>query len=65
MGNPFLDDGRELYAIDTHRVCDSAIVKTVQSVKSLGQEQFTSFVSKRLVDCTISVSSHLSCSQLT
>jgi hypothetical protein len=64
MGNPFLDDGDELYAIDTHSVCNSTVVKTLETVKSIGCDQFNTFVKERLIDCTTSVNSPLSRNRL-
>jgi len=56
MGNPFLDGGNELYALDTHNVCDISVVKTVETV---GCEQFNTFVQDRLIACTTAINSTL------
>lgn len=55
MGNPFIDDGTEIYAIDTHRVCDSGVVESVRTVEALGKSQCSSFNEDRLVRCAVSV----------
>ena len=39
MGNPFLDDGYELLALDTRDVIDESVVTTVRTVESLGKEK--------------------------
>jgi hypothetical protein len=51
MGNPFLDDGEDLVTLDTKLVTDSSVVKTLQRVETLGQEQYDAFVQERLVLC--------------
>jgi len=65
MGNPFLDDGNELYALDTHNVCDISVVKTVETVESVGCEQFNTFVQDRLIACTTAINSPLPRNKLT
>jgi len=60
MGNPFLDDGAEMYAIDTHKVCSSDAVQTVRTIEALGREQHNRFVKERLIERTISVTAPIS-----
>ena len=59
MGNPFLEESDDLFAIDTKNVCSSDVVTTVQTVEVLGQEQFKSFVSERLINRTKPVTDHM------
>lgn len=43
MGNPFLDDGYELLALDTRDVIDESVVITVRTVESLGKEKYEAY----------------------
>lgn len=49
-GNPFLEEGEELMAIHTKDVMDPAIVKTVQDVTKIGDEQFQQFTKERFTE---------------
>lgn len=50
LGNPFMEEGKELIAIHTKDVMDAAVVDTVQNAKELGEEQFQTFVKERFVE---------------
>ena len=56
MGNPFLDDSDELFALDTKVVLHAKAVGDIRSAKQIGVEQHNLFVSERLVDRTKPVS---------
>ena len=64
MGNPFIDEGCELYAIDTHVVCSSAVIETVKTIQSTGQEQYIAFVNERLLERKVPVTAHMSRNKL-
>ena len=64
MGNPFIDEGCELYAIDTHVVCSSAVIETVKTIQSTGQEQYIAFVNERLWERKVPVTAHMSRNKL-
>ena len=49
-GNPFEDEGRELVALHTMDVADSAVVQTVEKVVEVGKEQYNAFVQERFTD---------------
>ena len=55
MSNPFMDDGSDIYAIDTLRVCAPDVVQTVQTVEATGQSQCKTFCQQRLVECIVPV----------
>ena len=59
MGNPFLDESSELFAIDTKIVLDAKVVDTVRSAEAIGLAQYNLFINERLVDCTSPVSEPL------
>lgn len=50
LGNPFEEEGEELFAIHTRDVMDSEIVETVQNIVKVGKRQYDSFVQERLID---------------
>ena len=66
----FLD---ELLALDTHNVLDESVVNAVQTVHSLGKDQYAKYYKEVTTDCTRSIhesikKNHLplfSCPQLT
>ena len=47
-GNPFLEESSDILSLYTKDVADSAIRKTVEDIKQIGQEQFDTFVEERL-----------------
>ena len=48
MGNPFTDESGDLLVLDTKNLADASVVKTVEEIETLGQEQFETFVKERL-----------------
>ena len=47
-GSPFLEQGKELYAIATKNVVDNKVLKTVQSVQEVGKKLYDSFITDHL-----------------
>ena len=43
-GNPFNDDSRDLYNIDTKDVAGDGVIDTVRHIEQLGQQQYHEFV---------------------
>ncbi len=43
QGNPFLEDGDELLALDTQNIMDESVVNIVRTVESLGMSQYTKY----------------------
>ncbi|KAK3735626.1 hypothetical protein QZH41_007395 [Actinostola sp. cb2023] len=50
VGNPFMEEGKDLIAIHTKDVMDAAVVSTVQNVRKIGEEQFQTFIKERFID---------------
>ena len=49
MGNPFLEHSQDLLVIDTRDIMDiMEVAETVRRIKTLGEEQYTKFVTERL-----------------
>lgn len=50
LGNPFMETGPYLMPIHTRDIMDDTVVKTVNSAKKLGEEQFNVFLKERLIE---------------
>jgi hypothetical protein len=48
MGNPFLEHSQDLLVIDTRDIMDPQVAETVRRIETLGEEQYTKFVTERL-----------------
>ena len=48
LGNPFLDDSGDLYALDTKEVANQNAVKTFRQVQDIGVKQFEEYLEARL-----------------
>ena len=55
MGNRFEEESQDLLVLDTKEIADPAVVKTVRSAKSVGQDQFDAFTKECLIDRTKSI----------
>ena len=55
MGNSFEEESQDLLVLDTKEIADPAVVKTVRSAKSVGQDQFEAFTKECLIDRTKSI----------
>ena len=55
MGKPFEEESQDLLVLDTKEIADPAVVKTVRSAKSVGQDQFDAFTKECLLDRTKSI----------
>ena len=52
MGNPFAENSKDLFVLDSRDLADPAVIDTLRQIKSLGQEQYDTYVNKRLVNQT-------------
>ena len=53
MGNPFCEKSAvNLLVLDTRDLADTAVIDTVNQIENLGQEQYETYVSERLVNQT-------------
>ena len=52
MGNPFCDDSTDLLVLYSRDMTDPAVINTVRQIEKLGQEQYHTYVSERLVNQT-------------
>ena len=54
LGNPFLDDGSELYGLDTKKVANKD--PTLLVIESSGKEQYKEYHKTRIESQTVAVS---------
>ena len=52
MGNSFAENSKDLFVLDNRDLADPAVVDTLRQIKSLGQEQYDTYVNERLVNQT-------------
>ncbi|KAK3918979.1 Chromosome-associated kinesin KIF4 [Frankliniella fusca] len=57
FGNPFLEQGAELLALDTRVATIQKSVSTLYTLENLGQEMYNLFIKERFVEGTVSVHS--------
>ena len=55
MGNPFLDDFKDLVTIDSRNCTDASVVNTVNILEETGKQQYEDFVKKVLDERTHSI----------
>ena len=56
IGNPFIDiSSDELLTLDTRKLADSAVNKTIKNLQELGNDQLVDFVHARLSEKTVSL----------
>ena len=56
LGNPFEEEGKDLYVVDTRDVMSDDVVETVKNVLTIGQQQYNSYVKTRLKQRTTPIS---------
>lgn len=52
LENAFEEESQDLLAMDTKEIANPAVVKTVRTVKYIGQDQFDAFTKECLIDWT-------------
>ena len=52
MGYPFAENSNDLLVLDSRDLADPAVSDTLRQIKSLGQEQYDTYVNERLVNQT-------------
>ncbi len=52
MGNTFSEKSNDLLVLDTRDLADTAVINSLKNIEKLGQEQYDSYVSERLVNQT-------------
>lgn len=52
MGNPFCESSSDLLVLDARDLADAAVIDSLNQIEKLGQEQYDTYVSERLVNRT-------------
>ena len=52
MGNPFAENSNDLLVLESRDLADPAVIDTLRQIKSLGQEQYDTYVNERFVNQT-------------
>ena len=47
VGNPFLEDSKDLYALDSKVIVGDPVIQTKKNVVAIGQKQYSTFVEER------------------
>ena len=45
MGNPFNDESKDLFVLDSRDIADPLVVDVMRNLKKTGQKQYNTFVS--------------------
>ena len=51
MGNPFLEQSKDLLVLDTRDILDPSVGESVRKAEKLGEKQYHNFVEERLITC--------------
>ena len=57
VGNPFEEDSKDLFVLDSKGIVENAVIQTVKNVITIAQEQCNTFVEERLEKRTKGVTS--------
>ena len=50
MGNPFLEESKDLLRVDTRDIVDSAVASAIYQAEEIGKKQYQTFVTERLLE---------------
>lgn len=53
MDNPFTEDSHDLTVLDTKQIMSEAVSNSLYNVKTIGQQQYDTFVEGRLEQCSV------------
>jgi len=56
LGNPFLEEGKELLRLDTRDILDAAVASSICQAEKIGKENYEAFVTSRLIKRSTSLS---------
>ena len=56
MGNPFLEETTDILRLDTRDIVDPTVASSVHQAKTMGQEQYQTFMIDRLMEQTTPIS---------
>ncbi len=50
LGNPFLEEGKELLRLDTRDILNAAVASSICQAEKIGKENYEAFVTSRLIE---------------
>ena len=56
MGNPFLEESKDLLRLDTRDIIDPSVAASLQQAKEIGQHQYEDFMTSRLIEQSVPLS---------
>ena len=56
MGNPFVEEGKDLLRLDTRDIIDPAVAHYLGQVEEIGQKQYEVFMTNRLIEQSVPLS---------
>lgn len=59
MGNPFLEDSKELLVLDTKDIMPETVVESVKTAHMIGQSQYDKYAQEILQDCSKSITDRI------
>jgi hypothetical protein len=65
LGNLSADESKQLTSLQTTIILDKSVVETVSKVRAIGIEQYTDFVTERLMDNKVPLQAAIHCNKLT
>ena len=60
LGSPFLDDSKDLIALDTKDIMPERVVESVKNAHRIGVSQYNSYMEERLEKCLVAVTDTIS-----
>ena len=64
IGNPFLENSKDLMVLDTRDIMDASVGETVHNAEMLGKEQFEEFVDERFIQGKVPITEVISKNKL-
>ena len=64
LGNPFLEEGPDLYNLVTKDLAESDVISTVRNIEKIGEEKYKTFVQERLIDRSVPLTDNIKKSNL-
>ena len=56
MGNPFLEESKDLMRLDTRDIIDPSVAVSLQQAEEIGQQQYEDFMTSWLIERSVPLS---------
>ena len=56
MGNPFLEESKDLLQLDTRDIIDPAVAASIHQAEEVGQQQYEAYITDRLLERSVPIS---------